>query len=136
MTKEKFSKEFFVAMIPPTITDQEHRVGVRNGKPFFYDHAELKEAKQKLEAHFARFAPGRPLQGPVMLIVKWCFPCPKSQHPGYKFTKPDGGNLNKALDDVMTKLGFWEDDAQIASETVEKFWVDDKFGIYVKVSEL
>ena len=123
-------------MIPPTITDQEHRVGVRKGKPFFYDHAELKEAKQKLEAHFARFAPERPLQGPLMLIVKWCFPCPKSQSPGYKFTKPDGGNLNKALDDVMTKLGFWEDDAQIASETVEKFWVDDKFGIYVKVSEL
>ncbi|HFU9554316.1 TPA: RusA family crossover junction endodeoxyribonuclease, partial [Streptococcus agalactiae] len=31
--------------------------------------------------------------------------------------------------------GFWNDDAQVASEIIEKFWADT-VGIYVKVEEL
>ena len=29
--------EFFMAMIPPTVTAQEHKVMVKNGKPVFYN---------------------------------------------------------------------------------------------------
>jgi Holliday junction resolvase RusA-like endonuclease len=35
----------------------------------------------------------------------------------------------------MTTVGFWEDDAQVASEIVEKFW-SDQVGIYIKVEVL
>ena len=31
------STEFFLAMNPPTVTHQEHKVAVVNGKPVFYD---------------------------------------------------------------------------------------------------
>jgi Holliday junction resolvase RusA-like endonuclease len=39
------------------------------------------------------------------------------------------------LKDVMTALGFWKDDAQVASEIIEKFWADIP-GIYVVIEEL
>lgn len=43
--------EFFMAMIPPTATAQEHKVAVRNGKPIFYDPPDVKAAKEKLTAN-------------------------------------------------------------------------------------
>ena len=42
---EDSSLQFFLPMIPPTVTAQEHKVSVRNGKPVFYDPPELKEAR-------------------------------------------------------------------------------------------
>ncbi len=35
----------------------------------------------------------------------------------------------------MTDLGYWKDDAQVASETVEKFWADLP-GIYIEIEQL
>ena len=47
--------EFFIAMNPPTITYQEHKVAVVHGKPVFYDPPELKAARQKfLRSHTVR----------------------------------------------------------------------------------
>ena len=40
--------EFFMAMEPPTVTHQEHKVTIVNGRPVFYDPPELKAAKEKL----------------------------------------------------------------------------------------
>ncbi len=45
--------------------------------------------------------------------------------------KPDTDNLQKLLKDVMTAVGFWQDDAQVASEIVEKFWAEIP-GIYIR----
>lgn len=39
------------------------------------------------------------------------------------------------LKDCMTALGFWSDDALVASEICEKFWAEVS-GIYIKVEEL
>jgi Holliday junction resolvase RusA-like endonuclease len=35
----------------------------------------------------------------------------------------------------MTHLGYWEDDALVASEITEKFWADTP-GIYIRIEEL
>ena len=43
--------EFFMAMVPPTVTHQEKKVHVVNGKPVFYEPQELKSARQKLTAY-------------------------------------------------------------------------------------
>lgn len=37
--------------------------------------------------------------------------------------------------DVMTELGFWTDDAQVASELCEKFWAEIP-GIYILLTGL
>lgn len=128
--------EFFMAMIPPTITHQEKEVAVVNGKPIFYEPPELKAARAKLMAHLGKYTPQKAYNGPVRLTVKWCFPITGNHTDGeYKYTKPDAGNSNKLLEDCMEDLGFYKNDAQIASLIVEKFWTKLP-GIYIKIEEV
>ena len=128
-------KEFFMAMIPPTVTSQEHKIVVRNGKGFFYDPPELKAARQKLTAHLRRHSPDEPYRSGVKLTAKWIFPAGSRPVGTYRTTRPDTDNLQKLLKDCMTRCGFWEDDALVASELVEKFWGDPP-GIYIRIEEL
>lgn len=127
--------EFFVAIIPPTVTHQEKKVSVIKGKPVFYEPSNLKDARLKLMSHLARFVPAKKYIGGVRLIVKWCFPRKNHRDGEYKITKPDTDNLQKLLKDVMTKLGYWADDNLVASEIVEKFWAE-KPGIYIRIEDL
>lgn len=127
--------EFFMAMIPPTCTHQEHKVSVVNDKPVFYDPPELKAARSKLTGYLVQYKPEKSFDGGVRLVVKWCFPRGKHKNGEYRITKPDTDNLQKLLKDCMTACGFWKDDAQVASEIVEKFWAEIP-GIYVRVESL
>ncbi len=128
--------KFFMPMNPPTTTQQQHRVTVRNGKPIFYDSPELAEAKAKLTAHLAKHIPEQMFHGAVQLVVKWRFPLSGGHYDGeYKTTKPDTDNLQKALKDIMTKLGYWKDDALVVSEVTEKFWAK-RPGIFIHIHEV
>lgn len=124
-------------MLPPTVTHQEKQIGIRkNGKPFVYEPEALMAARSKLMAHLAPHAPQEPYRCGVRLVVKWLF-CSSDKHPTgtYKLTKPDTDNLQKLLKDCMTKVGFWTDDALVASEICEKFWAATP-GIYIRIEEL
>lgn len=127
--------EFFIPMIPPTVTHQEKKVTVVHGKPVFYEPAELKAARQKLEAHLGKHVPEDPYYCGIRLLVKWLFPRGRHKDGSYRTTKPDTDNLQKLLKDCMTHVGFWEDDALVASEIVEKFWSEVP-GIYIRIEEL
>ena len=123
-------------MKPPTITHQEKGIAVVKGKPVVYEPAELKAARSKLMTYLGQHAPLVPLHGPVRLGVKWCFQVTGKHEDGeWKTTRPDTDNLQKLLKDCMTALGYWKDDAQVASEIVEKFW-NDIPGIYIRIEEL
>lgn len=127
---------FFFPMKPPTVTHQEKAIHVVKGKPVVYEPAELKAARSMLMAHLGQHAPLVPLHGAVRLVTKWCFPITGSHEDGeWKDTKPDTDNLQKLLKDCMTDLGYWKDDAQVASEVVEKFWAKVP-GIYIAAQEL
>ena len=127
--------EFFMAMIPPTVTAQEHKVMVCSGKPVFYDPPDLTAARGKLTAHLMSHAPSEPYTSGVRLTVKWCFPRGRHADGEYRTTKPDTDNLQKLLKDCMTRCRFWKDDALVASEIAEKFWAEVP-GIYVRIEEL
>ena len=128
--------EFFMPMIPPTITAQEKQIRVVNGKPQVYDPPELKAAKMKLRAHLIPHIPDQPFDGPLRLVAKWCFPITGKHHDGeYKYTKPDTDDLNKALKDIMEDLKFYVNDSRVASEIIEKFWADLP-GIYIRLENL
>lgn len=127
---------FFLPMKPPTVTHQEKAIAVVKGKPVIYEPAELKAARNKLMAYLGQHAPLVPLRGAVRLGVKWCFPITGKHEDGeWKTTRPDTDNLQKLLKDCMTDLGYWKDDAQVASEIVEKFWAKIP-GIYINAKEL
>lgn len=129
-------KTFFVDMIPPTVTAQEHKIAVVNGKPIVYDTPEIKQAKQKLIGHLKPFDPGKPYDGALHLRVKWCFPIKgKYKNGEYRTSRPDTDNLQKLLKDCMTICGFWKDDAQVVREIVEKFWAD-RPGLYIEIWEI
>lgn len=129
-------KSFFLPMIPPTVTHQEKKIHVVSGKPVFYEPEQVKAARVKLRDHLAAHRPDRPYTCGVRLVVKWCFPISGSHRDGeYRLSKPDTDNLQKLLKDVMTQLGFWKDDALVASEVVEKFWAKVP-GIYICLEAL
>ena len=132
--------EFFMPMIPPTKTHQEKKIRIIyvNGKPKPqpYEPAELQAVRVKLMAHLGQHVPPKKYTGATRLLVKWCFPVTgKHQDGEYKTTKPDTDNLQKMLKDVMTDLGYWKDDALVASEIIEKFWAKVP-GIYVLIEDL
>ena len=124
-----------MAMNPPTATHQEKQVRVVNGKPVFYEPQELKTARQKLMDNLAAFRPAAPYVCGVRLITKWCFPRGSHADGEWRITRPDTDNLQKLLKDCMTRCGFWEDDALVASEIVEKFWTEIP-GIWIRIEEL
>lgn len=126
--------EFFLPMKKiPTVTHQMKRVTCKNGKPIHYDSDELKDAKQMLQSRLAQHAPEDPFVGPIRLVVKWLFI--GRRDGAYKITRPDLDNAQKLLQDCMTELGYWKDDAQIASLIAEKFF-STRPGIYIKIERL
>ena len=128
--------EFFMPMIPPTVTAQEKKITYKKKKVIIYDPAEVTAAREKLLAHLALHIPETRYNGAVRLCTKWLFPV-KGEHKNseYKTTRPDTDNLQKMLKDCMTKLGFWKDDALVCSEIIEKFYSDTP-GIYIRIDEL
>ena len=127
---------FFIPMKLPTKTHQEKKVHIVKGKPVFYEPAELAAVRRKLRDHLAAYVPEKPMEGAVQLVTKWCFPISGKHYDGqYRTSKPDTDNLVKMLKDVMTGLHFWRDDAQVASEVIEKFWAATP-GLFVQILQL
>lgn len=133
--------EFFLPMVPPQTTHQQKKVRViknKNGKhvPNFYEPEDLQVARSKLMAHLGKHIPDKPYNSAVRLLVKWCFPVVgKHKNGEYKQTKADLDNLQKLLNDCMTDLNYWVDDALVASLIAEKFYADMP-GIYIKIEVL
>lgn len=129
--------EFFMPMKNvPTVTHQQKKVTVQNGKPVFYEPSELKAARAKLMAYLGQYVPERKYNSSIRLMTKWCFPITGKHSDGeYKYTKPDTDNLQKLLKDCMTDCGYWKDDALVVSEIVEKFWARIP-GIYIRIEEI
>ncbi len=123
-------------MDPPTTTYQEHKIGVRHGKPYTYEPETVKAARALLVAGLAPYRPAEPFADGVQLVVKWGFRANK-RHPTltWRTTKPDTDNLQKMLKDCMTRLGFWADDSLVVSEVAEKFYLDTP-GIYIEITPI
>lgn len=124
--------QFFMHMRPPTTTAQMHEIRCVKGKPIVYDPPSVVRMKARLSGSLYPFAPRDPFVGPLRLTVKWVFTGKKQ---AWKDTKPDVDNMQKALQDAMTKLKFWKDDAQVSSMIVDKF-TDTKPGIFVRIEAL
>lgn len=119
---------FFVACEPPTATQQEKgiRIVEVNGKrvPRTYPKPSWERARDYIKSRLAAFAPDDPIEkgSPVLLSVTWCFANEGEVDGTPHIVKPDTDNLDKGLKDIMTALGWWDDDAQVFSEHIVKVW--------------
>ena len=129
--------QFFVPLRKiPSVTQQEHKISTRGGRPRIYEPAELKAARQLFRDHLAQHRPEATLEGPVELTVVWCYPATQTHPEGaWKTSKPDTDNLVKMLKDEMTRPGFWKDDAQVCCELVSKIY-DRRSGVAIRARSL
>lgn len=128
--------DFFLPMVPPTVTAQQKGERVTNGRIQHYKKTELVLAEDMFITKLRPFHPDKPLDCPVELYVRFSFPTSKSRKDGeWKTTRPDTDNLQKLFKDCMAKAGFFTDDARVCSETVEKVYSDTP-GIYVYYDRL
>ena len=112
---------FFIPGEPPTVTAQQKGYSRKTGK--FYKKADLKDAEQKYMAYAYQARPERPIEGAVYLIVSFRFSVTGKHYDCEpKITRPDTDNMVKLLKDCLTRCGYWLDDAQVALETVGKYW--------------
>lgn len=137
--------QFFIPIEnPPRVTHQQKQINLelscQKRKPIFFEPDRLKEARALLTNLFAEHVPEKPFENvPLHCTMKWFFPSKdKTKKDGeWKITAPDNHNLNKLLFDVMEDLGYWKNDALVASETIQKFWVTESWpGIYVEIEVL
>lgn len=137
-SEEKILARFFLNFEPnpPTVTAQEKKVRVVNGKPVFYMPESLRSAYAELTVKLAKFAPEKPYTGPLKLECAWVFTPPRGTKGDWKITKPDTDNLQKMLKDVMTRCGFWPDDALVCYEGVMKCYAPAPHGIHIAISSL
>ena len=130
---------FHLPIVPPKATSQTKRLVMVGGKPRFFPTKDHQQAEGDLLALCAEHAPPAPLEGPVSLSVSFTFPWRKSETkkrrartllPNDK--RPDLDNLVKLIGDVLTKLRFYNDDGQVSTLLVSKWW-GDNVGISVSI---
>ena len=124
--------EFTHACKIPSSTAQQRRMNSRGG----YLAPRTAQAKAFWQALFEKYAPDRPLQGPLSVIVLFYYHRPKGNKSQYKTTRPDLDNLMKMAQDAMMHTGYFKDDSQIAIQSLGKFNTDDFEGIKYSLEEL
>jgi Holliday junction resolvase RusA-like endonuclease len=125
---------FFIPLekVPTVTAQQAHRTTTTG---HHYTDPKALAVRDMYRQALAPHAPDRPLAGAVRLMVKFLFPLTGHRDGQYKTSRPDTDNLIKILKDAMTDVRFWTDDAQVASEIVEKFHAATT-GVYVSVQQL
>lgn len=113
--------EFFLHMNPPKSTYQEK--GINWKAKTQYSKPNASDARAKLRAHLVSHIPDEPFTGPIRLTIIWGFLAKGNHEFNTWYTdKPDLDNAQKAIQDVMTELGFWKDDSQVVSLQTSKIW--------------
>jgi Holliday junction resolvase RusA-like endonuclease len=123
------------------------RRGAREWTARVYDDDSGKIAvwRRKIAWSARRVRPAGRLLGAVRVDITWVFPRPqymtaKKYGAGRVpyLAKPDRDNLDKAVLDELTRVGFWKDDAQAYGGTLLKFYaaVGEKAGAWVRIESL
>jgi Holliday junction resolvase RusA-like endonuclease len=127
----------FIPCVPPTTTAQQKGAfAMPGGGVRFFKKKKAKQAENTWFALLQPHAPAQPMTGPLTLVVRLTYPWRKTEKKkrttafsSYPIeTRPDIDNVFKMMADVMTTLGYWQDDSQIAALTLGKYY-GDKPGI-------
>lgn len=120
----------------PTTTSQQKGVRVVNGKPYFYTKDKVNSARHQFIYALKPHKPKKLPEKPIRLYLWFAFDVKDKKKWGkYRPTKPDVDNIAKEFIDAMTKVGFFEDDANVADLRIIKTYAE-KASILVKYEEI
>lgn len=135
---------FFIHCNPPKTTAQATTriFKNKNGQMFIGKDKRGQTVRQELMTLLMPYVPMIKFEGAVELTVRWQYPFRKSETKKnmekgkvWCTTRSDCDNLAKLLCDTCTRLGFWDDDAQIAVLHFEKFYSAES-GIFIQIENL
>lgn len=122
---------FFILPITPTAQQRPRHARI-GGHDVTYKSTTQQANERTLEAMLLPHRPKTPLSGPLELSFRATFPIPRSWTKKrreaalrvriWHTSRPDTDNLAKQLKDAMTRLGFWQDDRQVAVCNMEKIY--------------
>lgn len=122
--------------IPEQPSKTTHQSGTRYTNKRTYKTASLIGWENTLKRHLIKHVPEEPMKGALYLGVVFGFStCDKKKIGKWKTTRPDTDNMIKTVKDVLTRLGYWEDDSQVVFETCRKMWTE-KAGILITIENL
>lgn len=125
--------EFHELFDIPSATPQQRKL---HGKAS-YPSRSLSLAKASWQALLERHAPPEPLDGPLKIRVRLYYHVKtKEMKVDYKITRPDGVNILKLIEDVMTKCGYWHDDAQLSVEEIARYVWPGEETVDIRVERL
>lgn len=103
---------------------------------FHFRKPEVESMRTLFAYKLKPFRPKTPSILPIKIEFFIYFDVKESSKWGkYKPTKPDNSNFIKEIEDVMTQLGFWKDDAQIVDLHVIKYFAE-KGSMVIRWEEL
>ena len=123
---------FFWEGVPPKSTFQQRD---RNFRPT----PSARLARAQWTAILEKYAPPRPFRGALRLRLAVTWPHTRESArrngglPVPKLTRPDGVNILKGVEDVMARLGYFDDDNRLFVETVER-WHGELPGVLVQLT--
>ena len=135
----KLLTEFVLKGSPITRTAQQKGERVVGGKIHHFKKKAVKDAEAVLRDQLLPYVPSEPYEGPLFLRVMWLHDkqsLTKKMQTSFKTTSPDLDNMLKGLADVMTDMGFWVDDRQLAKVELTKAWSKDYPGTFVQIIRL
>ena len=127
------SIEFYEPFDIPSATPQQRKL---HGKSS-YPSRSLSLARASWQALLEKHAPPEPFSGPLKIRVRLYYHVKtKQMEIGYKTTRPDGVNILKLMEDVMTECGYWHDDRQLSVEEITRYvWWGEEM-VHVKIFRL
>ena len=133
MLNEKLS--FFAPMeIVPKTTNQQKKFSLKSKT--FYKTPKMLEAEYRLKTALNGHQPKEKFIKPIKFTVYWIFEKTQKAKDGeVKAVIPDLDNLLKSLQDIMKRLGFYEDDRLIVEVHTKKV-MHQKSGLYVEIEEV
>ena len=141
--KNEFYLRFENGMPKGTAQQHGERIAYRfigGRKVPYIDHyrkPEVQATRNQLTLMMKKYRPKQPSDRPIRLVICLYFNIskPKKLWGKYKTTRPDCDNYVKEIEDVMTDLKFWNDDAQVVDLRVVKRY-SEKATIYIRLEEL
>jgi Holliday junction resolvase RusA-like endonuclease len=129
---------FWLDCPPPTTTAQMKRVRVVNGKPRFFHGAKMQRQARDWSLLLSSHRPPAPRTGPLALEIELHYAHTRESLKIGEFvpkvSRPDVDGAVKHLIVTMQRVGFFADDAKIASLTCVKYHAPET-GIMISLKE-